>query len=291
MGIQASKSRAILDDLKPDLVLRRLVQGQVAQAGRAGGPDAVSARARWRCRSSRVAIGMPVVLVVNAVSRKAVGVGEPQLRAGVWPFLADDQPHSFRSALEDIADNFGDPGAAADLTIRLDGHRPRGGRDLQDGLVDGLGDGRADRVRQPPASLREPGDELVGSAGGVGMNQRLASGPVLLQQLGQGELGRGDGVSGSTAARVARLSRLATGSRSRRFRGRPRPSEDGARRSSSRSRWRPASWIETVRAPRPGPRSPALRRPGPCSWPCSRHANGPRPALLVLHGGPSVRPC
>ncbi len=37
-----------LDDLKPDIVLGCGVQGQVAQAGGSGGPDAASARARSR---------------------------------------------------------------------------------------------------------------------------------------------------------------------------------------------------------------------------------------------------
>ncbi|GAA1928196.1 hypothetical protein [Streptantibioticus ferralitis] len=40
IGIQAGRSRD-LDDLQPELVLRGLVEGQVAQAGVAGGADAL----------------------------------------------------------------------------------------------------------------------------------------------------------------------------------------------------------------------------------------------------------
>jgi hypothetical protein len=80
----------------------------------------------------------------------------------------------------------------------------RDGRDLEDGLVDGVADGHADRVRQPPAPLGEPGDELVSAASGVGTDQRLTSAPVLLRQLGQGELGRFDVVGRGVAARAAR---------------------------------------------------------------------------------------
>ncbi|CAM5241694.1 hypothetical protein SHIRM173S_10125 [Streptomyces hirsutus] len=71
---------------------------------------------------------------------------------------------------------------------------PRGGRDLEDGVVEGVGDGHADRVRQSPAPLREPGDERVGAAGGVGTEQCLASPPASLRQPGQSEWGGFDGV-------------------------------------------------------------------------------------------------
>lgn len=53
--------------------------------------------------------------------------------------------------------------------------------------MDGVGDGHADRVRQPPPAPDEPGDELVGAAAGVGADDGLASPPEVLRQLGQGQ--------------------------------------------------------------------------------------------------------
>ena len=114
-----------------------------------------------------------------------VGVGEGQLGAGMGAFLPDDQPHALRPVLQAVAVQFGRPGAVADLAARLDGHCPGGGGNLEDGLVDGVGDDHADRVRQPPAILRQPGHELMGATAGITADQRLASAPILLRQLGQ----------------------------------------------------------------------------------------------------------
>ena len=50
-------------------------------------------------------------------------------------------------------------------------NQPGGGRDHQDGLLNLLGDGHPDRVRQPAAPLREPGDELESAARGIGADQ------------------------------------------------------------------------------------------------------------------------
>lgn len=86
-GIQASRSRAICT------VSSQIWFCAVSWRGRLRRPAArmqSSARARCRCRSSRAAIASPVVLVAKRVSR--VGVSETQLGAGVWPFLAHDQP-------------------------------------------------------------------------------------------------------------------------------------------------------------------------------------------------------
>lgn len=165
--------------------------------------------------------------------------------------------------------------------------------------MDLLGDGRADRVRQPPAALGEPGDELVGSASGVGADQGPASAPVLLRQLGQGELGGGDVVGGGVAARIARPEQgRPPAPRTRRFRGRRRPSEDGVRRSSSRSRWRPASRSEPARAPvqvhdhlprgirrRSTGRLPHVLGPAFCSRP-----RWPRPPARTAAAAPAPRP-
>ena len=168
--------------------------------------------------------------------------------------------------------------AVTDFAVRLDDHRPRCERDLEDGLVDGVGAGHADRVRQPPAPLREPDDELMRAASGVGTDQRPASWPVLPRQLEHSELTHGDVVGGGIAGCVARPEqaghRLCAATAS--VIDEP-PSEDGGRSSSSRSRWRPASRSGTAPGPRPGPRSPC-GNPGPHSWPRSdmRTRLGPR---------------
>lgn len=80
----------------------------------------------------------------------------------------------------------GDPGAVADFAVQLDGRSPgeRGGN-LEYGLVDGVGDGDADRVGQPPAApgemgeMGEMGDEFMSSVAGIGMDQPPAPVSVL----------------------------------------------------------------------------------------------------------------
>ena len=133
----------------------------------------------------------------------AVGVGEAQLGSGVGPFLAGDQSHPLRPACEDVACEFGDPGAVADGAVRFDGRSPGRGGHQQDGLVDRLRDGHPDRVGQPPTPCCEPVEELVGAAAGVGAYEGPPSAPVLLRQLGQGQTSGGDVVGGGVATRVA----------------------------------------------------------------------------------------
>jgi hypothetical protein len=54
-----------------------------------------------------------------------VGVGEPQLRAGVGPFLAQHQPGPGRPAAHvDQRGGFGDPGALAQAAAGIDGRIP-----------------------------------------------------------------------------------------------------------------------------------------------------------------------
>lgn len=55
----------------------------------------------------------------------AVDVGEPQLRARVRAFLADDDPHALRPAGQaEHAGDLGDPGAVAGLAVAVIGRRP-----------------------------------------------------------------------------------------------------------------------------------------------------------------------
>ena len=75
----------------------------------------------------------------------AVDVGEPQLRAGVRPLLAGDDPHPGRPAGQvEQAGDVRDPRAVPDLPVTVIGGRPRTGGDFADGLLDVLGDGEAD---------------------------------------------------------------------------------------------------------------------------------------------------
>lgn len=108
------------------------------------------------------------------------------------------------ASFQDVAGQFGDPGAVAGLTAGFDRCRPGRGRDLQHGVVDGLGDGHPDRVGQPPAACGEPVQELVGAAGGVGADQGAPTSPVLSGQLGQSQFGDGDVVGCGVAAGLAR---------------------------------------------------------------------------------------
>lgn len=57
-----------LDDLEPDLVLRGVVQGQVAQSGRAGGPGSVFGPGPQAVTGSSWAIGRSAVLVAKQVT-------------------------------------------------------------------------------------------------------------------------------------------------------------------------------------------------------------------------------
>ena len=209
-----------------------------------------------------------LVLVAKQVSRRPSSVGEPQLGAGVRPFLADDQPHALRPAGRGMSPvSLGDPGAVADLCRRRRGRCPGRRRDLQHGLVDGVGDGHADRVRQPPA----PAGRASRGSRGCRRRSRCGSASAVpagscLRQLGQGQLGGGD-VIGSRcwSPRCRAAAGRPPAPRSRPGRGRRTRRAGDGRRSSSRSRWRPACRSARAPAPRRCPRSPARRRPGPSS--------------------------
>lgn len=160
------------------------MQWQVAQASVASGADPVLGAGalavpqfQERDRGARGVGG-------EAGQTHAVGVGEPQLRAGVGSFLAHDQPHPGWPAFEDVTGQFGHPGTVANLAVGFDRHRPGRLRDPQHGVVDRVGDRHPDRVGQPPAAPGEPVEELVGAAGGVGADQGLPTASVLVKARG-----------------------------------------------------------------------------------------------------------
>lgn len=118
------------------------------------------------------------------------GVWQPQTeivrtgRFGCRSLVAVDPwrlqgPHAARSPGEDVSGEFGDPGVGAEIAVLLDGRCPGSLRDV---LVDGVGDRHADGMEQPLAPLSDPGDEVVGAASGVGVDQ----GPAAAQQSPRG---------------------------------------------------------------------------------------------------------
>jgi len=104
-------------------------------------------------------------------------IGEPQLRAGVRPFPADDQPRSFRPGGQvDAAGDLGDLRAVAGLPVDVVGGSPGPGRDPEDRVLDGLVDGEPEGERAAP--LPDGGGERVGGARGVGADQDRRAGSV-----------------------------------------------------------------------------------------------------------------
>jgi hypothetical protein len=202
MGIQASRSFVSWTISSHTPVLCGVVQGQVAQTGRAGGPDPVFGPGPQPVTELQCG-DRPVRGVGRETSDPhAVRVGDPQLGARVRPFLADDQPHPLRPAVEQVTGEFGDPGPVADSAAGLDGRGPGGSGDLQHVAVNGLGDHHADGAGEPASAPGEPGDELVGAAREVAVDEGLPSTPVFPGQLGEGETGGGDVVGGGVRARV-----------------------------------------------------------------------------------------
>ncbi len=138
------------------------------------------------------------------------------------------------------------------------------------------------------APLREPGEELVGAARGVGTDQCGPSAAVALGELGQGEPGGGDVVGGGVGSRVPRPQQgcyRPSGAAASVVRRSPSGGGD-VRTIFSRSRPRPACRSGPTPALRPGPRSPDLPHPVPCPWPTSRRARVLRPGPSGSRSGP-----
>ena len=122
-------------------------------------------------------------------------VGEPQLRAGMRAFLADDDPHSPRPRGQvQQAGQLGDPRTVADLPVTVVSRGPCPVRDLQDGVLHVIGHGEPNRVVQPPSGFGQPGQEVVRAAAGVGPDQHPP--PDCLRQLRQRQSRRGDVIGG-----------------------------------------------------------------------------------------------
>ena len=127
--IQAVQFAGQRDDLAPDLVLGEVVQRQVAQAGVLGAADPVLAAGPAAVPQFQVGELAAAWCWWRSGEPVPVDVGEPQLRAGVRAFLADDHPHPGRPAGQvEQAGELGDPGAVADLAVGVVGRCPRLGR-------------------------------------------------------------------------------------------------------------------------------------------------------------------
>ena len=84
-----------------------------------------SHRARRRCRSSRSASWPLPGVGGEGGEAVPVDVGEPQLRAGVRPLLADDDPHpGWPGGQVEQAGDVRDPGAVPDLPVAVVSRRP-----------------------------------------------------------------------------------------------------------------------------------------------------------------------
>src|SRR6185437_17117262 len=104
------------DDFAPDLVLGVALEREVAQAGVLGAADAVFAAGAAAVPQFQVGELAASGAGGEAGDAVAVDVGEPQLRARVRAFLADDDPHPFRPAGQvEHAGDLGDPCAVAGL--------------------------------------------------------------------------------------------------------------------------------------------------------------------------------
>ncbi len=140
-----------------------------------------------------------------------------------------------------------------------------------------LSDAPPYRVRQPFPALGAPGHELMGDACEVSADQCGPAAPMPLGKFGQGEPGGGDVVGGGVGARVPRSEAgRPPASWCRRVRDRRSLSADGARRSSSMWRRRPASRSAPVPTRHPGPRSRGHPYPVPRSVPASIRTRGHR---------------
>jgi hypothetical protein len=154
---------------------------------------------------------------------QSVGIGDPQLRARVRAFLAQDQPGARRPSVQwGQAGGLGDPGPVAGFDLHtglgragfagLVGRRPRCRRQSgQGGVYVEVGEAGPDGELH--ALLGEVGGELLGCAGGVGAHQHgdapvLVGGALRGGQLGECGVEYDDVIGGGVRAGLARSQQL-----------------------------------------------------------------------------------
>ena len=161
------------------------VVGEVAHAGVLAGADAVLDP----CVAAVAQLqGGDVVVVLvgeEACVPVAVLVEDRELRAGVRPFAAADQPRSRGPGGQvEAVGQLRDPGAVAVLAFCVDRLQPLGFRDLEDRGADRLGQLVADREADP--GVAAVGGERVRAAADIGADEDLAV-KILGRQLLQRE--------------------------------------------------------------------------------------------------------
>jgi hypothetical protein len=103
------------------------VQGQVAQAGGPGGPDPVLGPCPEPVTELKLGDRPDGGVGREARDPHAVRVRDPQLGAGMGPFLTDDEPHALGPTVQELAGELGDPGPVPGLTagsVRADQRLP-----------------------------------------------------------------------------------------------------------------------------------------------------------------------
>jgi len=223
-GQQISGERG---DGDPDPVLVGVMEGQVAQPGVLRRADAVldaGVAAVAQFEVGELGGGAAAGGVGEEPGdAQPVAVGDPQLRARVRAFLAQDQPRPGRPAAQrDQVGGFGDPGAVAglDLHAGLGGARAAGlirrcPRPLRDRRQRGrhveVGEAGPDRELHT-LGLQVRG-ELLRGAGGVGAHQhrhlpRLVAGPQHGGELGQCGVEHDDVIGGGVRPGLTRSQQL-----------------------------------------------------------------------------------
>ena len=138
-----------------------------------------------------------------------VGVGEPQLGAGMRAFLTQDQPGAGRPGGQvHQGGGLTDPGAVADAAVGLDRRIPVAVGEYLGGIAHGGVDRTAQR--EPHVCVAARRGETIGGARGVRADQHLRG----LRVIGVGPVGRrqrlqcltqhGDVIGGGVAAGIAR---------------------------------------------------------------------------------------
>ena len=161
-------------ELQPCLVLEEGVVREIAHAGVLAGSDRVldaSAAAVTELQDGDVAA---VLVGEEAGVPVAMFIEDLELRAGMRPLAADDQPGALRPGREiDAVRELGHPCAVTVLSVGVDRLLPLVFRDFEDRGADGVGQLVADR--EPDTGLAAAGGERVGAPADIGADQHLAA--------------------------------------------------------------------------------------------------------------------
>ena len=140
---------------QPDLVQREVRAGQVTQAGCLPAADPVLYAGVGAVTDFQVGQLAAFGVGEEGGQPVPVGVGEPQLRAGVRPFPAGEQPGAGRPVIKvHAAGDLGDVRAVARLSVDVVGRCPAGLGDRTDRVLDVLIGGEPEREAASPLPQR-----------------------------------------------------------------------------------------------------------------------------------------